>query len=111
MNPFHMICYSTGYLRRVYIYQKYFKIHCIYLQLILKSNSLYVFYLTPGMSSYNQPKKPSFVSSIQLLFIFASSIYVGCYQFMASMAKPVYSQTGALVDGGLDLNMESGMAE
>ncbi|XP_072013872.1 transmembrane protein 208-like [Amphiura filiformis] len=46
-----------------------------------------------------------------LALIFASSIYVGCYQFMASMAKATYSQTGQVVDGGLDLNMESGMAE
>jgi hypothetical protein len=30
---------------------------------------------------------------------------------MESMAKATYSDTGALVDGGIDLNMTSGIAE
>ena len=30
---------------------------------------------------------------------------------MTSMAKPTYSDAGALIDGGIDLNMTSGMAE
>ncbi|XP_033626226.1 transmembrane protein 208-like [Asterias rubens] len=46
-----------------------------------------------------------------LLLIFASSVYFGCYQFMAFMAKAKYSSTGSVVDGGVDLNMENGMAE
>jgi len=39
------------------------------------------------------------------------AIYLGCLQFMAHMAKAVYSETGQLVDGGIDLNMESGVSE
>ena len=38
--------------------------------------------------------------------------YMGAYKFMASMAKASYDvSSGALLDGGIDLNMESGMAE
>ncbi|KNC30820.1 hypothetical protein FF38_01557 [Lucilia cuprina] len=33
------------------------------------------------------------------------------YQFMAFMSKPKFSETGALVDSGNDLNMEGGIAE
>ncbi|XP_071957878.1 transmembrane protein 208-like isoform X2 [Antedon mediterranea] len=37
--------------------------------------------------------------------------YLGCYKFLSTMAKATFSETGSLVDGGIDLNMESGMAE
>lgn len=30
---------------------------------------------------------------------------------MSAMAKPVFAEDGSLVDGGIDLNMEQGMAE
>ncbi|XP_038077036.1 transmembrane protein 208-like [Patiria miniata] len=43
--------------------------------------------------------------------IFASAVYIGCYQFMSFMARAKYSPTGALLDGGVDLNMEQGLAE
>ncbi|XP_072169329.1 transmembrane protein 208-like [Diadema setosum] len=46
-----------------------------------------------------------------LVLAFASAIYFGCYHFMSSMAKPKYSEKGTVVDGGLDLNMQSGMGE
>ncbi|XP_013794404.1 transmembrane protein 208-like [Limulus polyphemus] len=39
------------------------------------------------------------------------AVYVGNLQFMNYMAKAVYSESGALLDGGVDLNMESGLAE
>ncbi|XP_031552491.1 transmembrane protein 208-like isoform X2 [Actinia tenebrosa] len=45
------------------------------------------------------------------MFVFATLVYIGCYKFMTSMAKPAYSDTGALIDGGMDLNSESGTAE
>ena len=41
----------------------------------------------------------------------ATALYFGCYKFMESMAKPTYSESGALIDGGMDLNAESGTAE
>lgn len=40
-----------------------------------------------------------------------TALYFGCYKFMESMAKPTYSESGALIDGGMDLNTESGTAE
>lgn len=41
----------------------------------------------------------------------ATALYFGCYKFMESMAKPTYSESGALIDGGMDLNTGSGTAE
>nr|KAG5704538.1 hypothetical protein BaRGS_003849 [Batillaria attramentaria] len=38
------------------------------------------------------------------------AVYFGSYRFMASMGRATYSE-GTLVDSGIDLNMESGMAE
>ncbi|XP_028142810.1 transmembrane protein 208 [Diabrotica virgifera virgifera] len=46
-----------------------------------------------------------------LLYMFACAIFIGCYQFMAYMAKAKYSETGQLLDSGVDLNMEGGIAE
>nr|CAG4651471.1 EOG090X0IGL [Simocephalus serrulatus]SVE94610.1 EOG090X0IGL [Simocephalus serrulatus] len=34
-----------------------------------------------------------------------------CYRFMTYMARAKYSETGQLLDGGIDLNMESGISE
>ncbi|XP_065226029.1 transmembrane protein 208 [Planococcus citri] len=45
------------------------------------------------------------------LLVFSSSLYIGSYQFMASMAKTKYSAEGQLIDSGLDLNMEGGVSE
>lgn len=39
------------------------------------------------------------------------AILLASYQFMAFMSKPKYSETGALLDCGNDLNMEGGIAE
>lgn len=47
----------------------------------------------------------------QALFLVVNAIYFGCYQFLSNMARPTYSETGALIDGGIDLNMYEGMAE
>uniref|UniRef100_A0A3Q1FM06 Transmembrane protein 208 n=1 Tax=Acanthochromis polyacanthus TaxID=80966 RepID=A0A3Q1FM06_9TELE len=33
------------------------------------------------------------------------------YRSMSAMAKPVFAEDGSLLDGGIDLNMEQGMAE
>lgn len=38
-------------------------------------------------------------------------MYIGSYQFMAYMAKAKYTETGQLLDSGVDLNMEGGIAE
>ncbi|XP_015787374.1 transmembrane protein 208 [Tetranychus urticae] len=47
-----------------------------------------------------------------MFFTFSSIIiYISAIGFMKFMAQPSYSETGSLIDGGLDLNLESGMAE
>lgn len=46
-----------------------------------------------------------------LLLMFALAVYVGSYRSMSAMAKPVFAEDGSLLDGGIDLNMEQGMAE
>lgn len=48
---------------------------------------------------------------LQLLLFFALAVYVGSYRSMSAMAKPVFAEDGSLIDGGIDLNMEQGMAE
>lgn len=45
------------------------------------------------------------------LFLFALVVYIGSYRSMAAMAKPAFDSDGSLLDGGIDLNMEQGMAE
>uniref|UniRef100_A0A3B4DJJ9 Transmembrane protein 208 n=1 Tax=Pygocentrus nattereri TaxID=42514 RepID=A0A3B4DJJ9_PYGNA len=47
----------------------------------------------------------------QLLLLFALVVYTGSYRSMAAMAKPAFASDGSLIDGGIDLNMEQGMAE
>ncbi|XP_078132738.1 transmembrane protein 208 isoform X2 [Sander vitreus] len=46
-----------------------------------------------------------------LLLVFALAVYVGSYRSMSAMAKAVFAEDGSLLDGGIDLNMEQGMAE
>ncbi|KAK2155754.1 hypothetical protein LSH36_232g02011 [Paralvinella palmiformis] len=53
----------------------------------------------------------SFTAFYMVLLVFTTLIYAGSYKFMASMAKPAYDPSGTLLDGGIDLNMQDGMAE
>lgn len=46
-----------------------------------------------------------------MLYFFSCLIYLGSYQFMAYMAKTKYTEMGQLLDSGVDLNMEGGIAE
>lgn len=46
-----------------------------------------------------------------ILFLFAAAAYIGSFQFMAYMARPKYADSGQLLDSGVDLNMEGGIAE
>ncbi|KAK9880855.1 hypothetical protein WA026_013180 [Henosepilachna vigintioctopunctata] len=51
-------------------------------------------------------------SSISIfLYLFSCAVYIASYQFMAYMSKAKYSETGQLLDSGVDLNMEGGIAE
>ncbi|CAG9857421.1 unnamed protein product [Phyllotreta striolata] len=53
-----------------------------------------------------------FNSTISIaLYLFSCMIYIACYQFMAYMARARYTDNGQLLDSGVDLNMEGGIAE
>ncbi|KAE8609315.1 hypothetical protein XENTR_v10011773 [Xenopus tropicalis] len=43
--------------------------------------------------------------------VFSGIVYAGAYRSMRSMAQASFSEDGSLLDGGIDLNMEQGMAE
>ncbi|XP_076245239.1 transmembrane protein 208 [Calliopsis andreniformis] len=45
------------------------------------------------------------------LTIFSGIVYIGSYQFMKYIAQTTYSESGQLLDSGIDLNMEGGIAE
>ncbi|KAL0101032.1 hypothetical protein PUN28_018709 [Cardiocondyla obscurior] len=45
------------------------------------------------------------------LTTFSAIVYIGSYQFMSYMARSTYSESGQLLDPGVDLNMEGGIAE
>uniref|UniRef100_A0AAQ4NMZ1 Transmembrane protein 208 n=1 Tax=Gasterosteus aculeatus aculeatus TaxID=481459 RepID=A0AAQ4NMZ1_GASAC len=75
-----------------------------YVRVILGANAIYaainllVFYSSSSFSTW-------------LLLVFALAVYVGSYRSMSAMAKPAFADDGGLLDGGIDLNMEQGMAE
>ena len=50
-------------------------------------------------------------NSLQMMFSLSLITYMGSYYFMAYMAKSTYGSNGNLIDAGIDLNMEQGMAE
>lgn len=61
-----------------------------------------------------QPRNPLTVCvalSLQSLTAFSAIVYIGSYQFMSYMARTTYSESGQLLDPGVDLNMEGGIAE
>lgn len=75
-----------------------------YTRVILGANAIYaainllVFYSSSTISTW-------------LWLAFALAVYFGSYRSMSAMAKPVIAEDGSLLDGGIDLNMEQGMAE
>ena len=44
-------------------------------------------------------------------FVLSSILYAAAYFLMKRMAKASFNAAGAVIDGGIDLNMESGMGE
>ena len=80
-----------------------------YRNMILGANGIYFTGMTLMGASYHTTEI--------VCFLICALIYVGGYQFMARLGNPTYSpspdatKTGALLDSGLDLNMENGMAE
>ncbi|KAJ7311962.1 hypothetical protein JRQ81_006285 [Phrynocephalus forsythii] len=75
-----------------------------YLRIILGANAIYgivnlaMFYPTATIWTW-------------IAFMFSLMIYGASYHSMNSMAKPSFAEDGSLADGGIDLNMEQGMAE
>lgn len=53
----------------------------------------------------------SFTLLYMVIYLGAVVVHCSSYQVMLRMAKATYAAPGQLVDGGIDLNMESGMAE
>lgn len=49
--------------------------------------------------------------ALQMALGFSSAVYGASYHSMSSMARASFSEDGSLMDGGMDLNMEQGMAE
>ena len=45
------------------------------------------------------------------MLIMTSASYIGSYQFMSYMAKSKLSETGQLLDAGVDLNLVGGISE
>lgn len=41
----------------------------------------------------------------------SAAIFLAAYQFMAFMSRAKYSESGAILDSGNDLNIEGGIAE
>lgn len=51
------------------------------------------------------------VSPFQSMAVLSIGILLGAYQFMVFMCRPSYSESGALLDSGSDLNMEGAISE
>ncbi|XP_050969701.1 transmembrane protein 208 [Labeo rohita] len=75
-----------------------------YCRIILGANAIYA--AVDLLLFYNSS---SFWTWFFLLF--AVAVYIGSYRSMSAMAKPAFAEDGSLLDGGIDLNMEQGMAE
>ncbi|XP_027950202.1 transmembrane protein 208 isoform X1 [Halichoerus grypus] len=75
-----------------------------YLRIILGANAIYC--LVTLVFFYSSA---SFWAWMALAFSLA--VYGASYHSMSSMARAAFSEDGALMDGGMDLNMEQGMAD
>ncbi|KAM9302427.1 transmembrane protein 208-like [Gastrophryne carolinensis] len=75
-----------------------------YLRIVLGTSALYCA-VTLGIF-YSSSTFWSWAS-----LVFSGAVYAAAYRSMRGMARPSFSEDGALLDGGIDLNMEQGMAE
>lgn len=46
-----------------------------------------------------------------MMTILSGMVHSGAYQFMNYMARAKFSESGQILDSGIDLNMEGGIAE
>lgn len=53
----------------------------------------------------------SFTALEIIMSCLAGLVYFGSFRFMKKMATPTWGEESTLLDGGIDLNLESGMAE
>lgn len=77
-----------------------------YRNMILGANGIYFLIMTILGATYH--------STEISMFLLVLMIYVGCFQFLFRCGTPKTSEPdgkGQLIDPGLDLNMESGLAE
>ncbi|XP_072278494.1 transmembrane protein 208 [Pyxicephalus adspersus] len=86
------------------IYEENKETLSFYLRIILGATALYgavslvIFYSSSTFWSW-------------AFLVFSGVVYVVAYRSMRGMAQASFSEDGALLDGGIDLNMEQGMAE
>jgi len=73
-----------------------------YRNMIMGANGLY--FLTMTLLGRNY-----FTFDISM-FVISAILYIGCFQMMRYMGKPLISESGA-TSPGMDLNIEGGMAE
>lgn len=45
------------------------------------------------------------------MLVLTTAVYIASYQFMSYMTKAKFSETGQLLDAGVDLNLVGGIAE
>jgi len=76
---------------------------CFYRNMILGANGLYFCVMTLLGRSY-------FSFDIGM-FALCCVIYISCYQILSYMGKPKTTPEGQLLDCGIDLNMQQGLAE
>ncbi|XP_010191857.1 PREDICTED: transmembrane protein 208, partial [Mesitornis unicolor] len=88
---------KTGTKGKKQIYEENRETLRFYLRIILAASAVYAVV--------------NLVIFYHLAFIFSSVVYGTSYRSMNSMAKPSFTDDGSLADGGIDLNMEQGMAE
>ena len=78
-----------------------------YRNMILGANGIYFTGMTLLGASYHTTEI--------VCFLICAVIYIAGYQFMARLGNPTYSssdiKSASVLDPGLDLNMENGMAE
>merc|ERR1711994_671569 len=78
-----------------------------YRNMILGSNGIFFLMMTILGANY-------FKTEIVMFFVAFIIVYIGCFQFLFKLGNPKYTEPegkGQLIDPGLDLNMESGMAK
>ncbi|CAG2053884.1 unnamed protein product [Timema podura] len=78
-----------------------------YRNMVFIANGIYLIVMCVISDSFSWQT----IVSNQVMGLFSAAAYISSYQFMAYMAKPTYNDSGQILDSGVDLNMEGGIAE